>query len=105
MMGVLYASANQVREDTSHVRLSHSPDRTRVSFDDQNLVSHGGLVPVMALAERAGLPVLLAEHVRPGGGCGVNADLKVGCLVAGMAAGADTRVPQLCSALIGGSGV
>jgi hypothetical protein len=53
--------------------LSHSPGRTRASFDDPNLVSHGGLVPVMALAERAGLPELLAEHVRPGGGCGVNA--------------------------------
>jgi hypothetical protein len=44
----------------------------------------------MALAERAGLPELLAEHVRPGGGCGVNAPVKVGCLVAGMAAGADS---------------
>ena len=72
------------------MRLSHSPGRTRASFDDQNLVSHGGLVPVMALAERAGLPELLAEHVRPGGECGVNAPLKVGCLVAGMAAGADS---------------
>ena len=70
------------------MRLSHSPGRTRASLDDPNLVSHGGLVPVMALAERAGLPGLLAEHVRPGGGCGVNADLKVGCLVAGMVAGA-----------------
>jgi hypothetical protein len=59
-------------------------------FDDPNLVSHGGLVPVMALAERAGLPGLLAEHVRPGGGCGTNAPLKAGCLVAGMAAGADS---------------
>jgi hypothetical protein len=59
-------------------------------FDDPNLVSHGGLVPVMALAERAGLPDLLAEHVRPGGECGVNAHLKVGCLVAGMTAGADS---------------
>jgi hypothetical protein len=48
------------------------------------------MVPVMALAERAGLPELLAEHVRPGGGCGVNAPAKVGCLVAGMAAGADS---------------
>ena len=70
------------------MRLSHSPGRTRASFDDPNLVSHGGLVPVMALAER-GLPGLLAQHVRPGGECGVNAPLKVGCLVAGMAAGAD----------------
>jgi hypothetical protein len=59
-------------------------------FDDPNLVSDGGLVPVMALAERAGQPELLAEHVRPGGECGVNAPAKVGCLVAGMAAGADS---------------
>jgi hypothetical protein len=59
-------------------------------FDDPNLVSHGGLVPVAALAERCGLPELLAEHVRPGGECGVNAHLKVSCLVAGMAAGADS---------------
>ena len=72
------------------MRLSHSPARTRAVFDDPNLVSHGGLVPVMALAERAGLPELLAEHVRPGGECGVNAPVKVGCLVAGMAAGADS---------------
>jgi hypothetical protein len=72
------------------VRLSHSLARTSAVFDDPNLVSHGGLVPVMALAERAGLPDLLAEHVSPGGECGVNAHLKVGCLVAGMAAGADS---------------
>jgi len=72
------------------VKLSHSPGRTRASFDDPNLVSHGGLVPVMALAERVGLPGLLAEHVRPGGECGVNAPAKVGCLVAGITAGADS---------------
>jgi hypothetical protein len=72
------------------VKLLHSAGRTRASFDDPNLVSHAGLVPAMGLAERAGLPELLAEHVRPGGECGVNAPLKVGCLVAGMAAGADS---------------
>jgi hypothetical protein len=44
----------------------------------------------MALAQRAGLADLLTEHVRPGGSCGVSAHLKVGCLVAGMAAGADS---------------
>jgi hypothetical protein len=59
-------------------------------FDDPNLVSHGRLVPVVTLAERCGLPDLLAEHVRPGGECGANAPAKVGCLVAGMAAGADS---------------
>ena len=72
------------------MRLSHALVRTSAAFDDRNLVSHGGLVPVMALAERAGLPDLLAEHVRPGGGCGVNVHLKVPALVAGMAAGADS---------------
>ena len=44
----------------------------------------------MALAGRAGLGGLIAGHVRPGGECGVNAHLKVPCLVAGMAAGADS---------------
>jgi len=68
----------------------HSLARTRASFDDPDLVSQAGLVPVMALAGRAGLAGLVAEHVRPGGECGVNAPLKVACLVAGMAAGADS---------------
>jgi hypothetical protein len=79
-----------VREDTLQVRLLHTLAKTHASFDDPNLVSHAGLVPVMALARRAGLAGLVAEHVRPGGECGVNAQLKVGCLVAGMAAGADS---------------
>jgi hypothetical protein len=72
------------------VRLLHSLARTRAAFDDPHLVSHAGLVPLMALAERAGLPDLVAEHVRPSGACGVNASPKVACLVAGMAAGADS---------------
>ncbi|HEX7266398.1 MAG TPA: IS1380 family transposase [Streptosporangiaceae bacterium] len=72
------------------MRLLHSLAKTRASFDDPNLVSQAGLVPVMALAERAGLADLVAEHVRPGGECGVNPHLKVACLVAGMAAGADS---------------
>jgi hypothetical protein len=44
----------------------------------------------MALAQRAGLTELVAEQVRPGGPCGVNAQLKVPCLVAGMIGGADS---------------
>ena len=68
----------------------HSLAGTHASFDDPNLVSRAGLVPVMALAQRSGLTGLVAEHVRPGGECGVNAHLKVSCLVAGMAAGADS---------------
>jgi Transposase DDE domain group 1 len=72
------------------VRLSHDPGKTHASFDDPNLVSRAGLVPVLALAERAGLAALVREHVSVGGPCGVNAHLKVPCLVAGMAAGADS---------------
>jgi hypothetical protein len=72
------------------VQLLHALARTSAEFDDPNLVSHAGLVPVMALAERAGLGDLVAGRVRPGGECGVNAHLKVACLVAGMAAGADS---------------
>jgi hypothetical protein len=65
------------------MRLLHGLARTHASFDDPNLVSRAGLVPVMALAQRAGLADLVAAHVRPGGKCGVNARLKVPCLVAG----------------------
>jgi hypothetical protein len=43
------------------------------------------LVPVMALAQRAGLGDLVREHVRPGAECGVNAPVKIGCLVAALA--------------------
>jgi len=50
----------------------------------------GGLVPVMALAQRAGLGDLAGEHVRIGPPCGVNPQVKVPCLVAAMIAGADS---------------
>ena len=59
-------------------------------FDDPNLVSCAGLIPVMALAERAGLHDLAATHVRVPGSAGSNADVKVSALIAGMVAGADT---------------
>jgi hypothetical protein len=72
------------------VRLLHGPAKIHATFDDPNLVSRAGLVPVMALAQRAGLQELVAEHVRIGHRCGVNGHLKVPCLVAGMAAGADS---------------
>lgn len=44
----------------------------------------------MALAQRAGLGELVDKHVGPGRPCGVNAHVKVPCLVAGMIAGADS---------------
>ena len=59
-------------------------------FDDPNLIGAAGLVPVMALAGKAGLPELVSEHVSVPGSAGANADLKVGSLVAGMVVGADS---------------
>jgi hypothetical protein len=72
------------------VRLLHDLAKIHATFDDPHLVSRAGLVPVMALAQRAGLAGLAEDHVRIGGRCGVNAHLKVPCLVAGMIAGADS---------------
>jgi hypothetical protein len=70
--------------------LLHGLAKIHASFDDPNLVSRAGLVPVMALAQRAGLADLAGEQVRIARRCGANAHLKVPCLVAGMAAGADS---------------
>jgi len=72
------------------VRLLHGLAKIHASFDDPNLVSLAGLVPVMALAQRAGLGGLVEEYVRIGRRCGVNAQVKVPCLVAGMIGGADS---------------
>ena len=72
------------------MRLLHELAKIHATFDDPHLVSQAGLVPVLALAERAGLGRLTAEHVRISRPCGVNAQVKIGCLVAGMTAGADS---------------
>src|SRR5258707_4772685 len=69
------------------MRLSHDPLKTSARFDDPNIVARAGLVPVMSLAERAGFYALARRHVAVAGKCGVNAEAKIGCLVAGMAAG------------------
>jgi hypothetical protein len=63
-------------------------------FDEDNLVSHVGLVPLLELAERAGLSPLLDEHVRftcervKAGAA--NSTPKLTSIIAGMAAGADS---------------
>ena len=72
------------------MRLLHELAKIHATFDDPHLVSQAGLVPVMALAQRAGLGSLAAEHVRIARPCGVNAPVKIACLAAGMAAGADS---------------
>jgi hypothetical protein len=45
------------------VKLSHTLRATSAVFDDPNLVSAGGLLPVLALAESAGLRDLADEHL------------------------------------------
>ena len=72
------------------MRLLHGLAKIHASFDDPHLVSRAGLVPVMALAQQAGLAELAGDNVRIAGRCGVNAHLKVPCVVAGMVAGADS---------------
>ena len=61
-----------------------------VSFDEANLVSPSGLVPVMRLAQDAGLQELTDEWLSVPTDKGANAGLKVAALVAGMVAGADS---------------
>lgn len=71
------------------MQLLHALAKTSAVFDDPNLISHAGLVPLAALAERAGLHDLAAS-ARPAGDAGANAGLKTACLAIGMAAGADS---------------
>ena len=72
------------------MQLCHTPRATSAVFDDPNLVSSGGLVPALALAQSAGLAELAARHLTVPTDKGANAGLKVTSLVAGMVAGADS---------------
>lgn len=81
---------NLVREDTSQVRLSHASCRTTAVFDDERMIGCGGLVPVLRLADRCGLPGLVADRLRVAHKLGVHAPAKVASIVGGMVAGADS---------------
>jgi hypothetical protein len=76
------------------VQGSHAWRKDGAVFDDDNLVSHAGLVPLLELAEQAGLSQLLDEHVRftcervKSGAA--NSTPKLTSIIAGMAAGADS---------------
>jgi hypothetical protein len=62
-------------------------------FDEANLVADAGLVPLVGLAERAGLPELVADRVRieqAANSAGANAAVKVMSLIAAMCTGADS---------------
>lgn len=72
------------------MQLCHTSRATSAVFDDPNLVSSAGLVPVLALARSAGLQGLADQHLSVPSDKGANAGLKVSSLVAGMVAGADS---------------
>jgi hypothetical protein len=72
------------------MQLSHSRPVSSAVFDDPNLVSCAGLVPMIALAQQCDLPALADEHLSVPTDKGAHAGAKVSALVAGMVAGADS---------------
>ena len=68
----------------------HSAKDTSAQFDDPNLVSCAGLVPVMRLAQDCDLAGLIVEHLKISVAVGANQHLKISGIVAGMIAGADS---------------
>jgi Transposase DDE domain group 1 len=72
------------------MQLSHTRPVAAAVFDDPNLVSCAGLVPMAALARQCGLAGLADEHLSVPSDKGSNAGAKVSSLVAGMIAGADS---------------
>ena len=89
-LGLVYGSDLASLKGIRQVKLSHTFRSTRVAFDDPNLVSSAGLVPVLALAELAGLRSLADARLSVPTDKGANPGLKVASLVAGMVAGADS---------------
>ena len=72
------------------MQLSHNRPVASARFDDPNLVSCAGLVPIVALAQHCALGALADEHLTVPTDKGSNAGAKVSALVAGMVAGADS---------------
>jgi Transposase DDE domain group 1 len=72
------------------MQLSHTRPVASARFDDPNLVSCAGLVPIAALAQHCGLRSLADEHLTVPTDKGAHAGAKVSALVAGMVAGADS---------------
>ena len=71
------------------MRSWHGGAPISVQFDDPNLVSCAGLVPVMRLAQRCDLAGLVGEHLKVTVPVGANAHVKV---------------PAITRAILGSSG-
>jgi hypothetical protein len=72
------------------MRLSHGRRVVDAAFDDPNLASYAGLVPIMRLAETADLAGLVDQRVDLGVSTGAHPGSKVATIVAGMVVGADS---------------
>ena len=72
------------------MQFKHAPAAVSAVFDDPNLVSAAGLVPMLRLARSAALEELARDRLSVPTDKGSNAGGKVTALVAGMLAGADS---------------
>lgn len=72
------------------MQFKHAPAAVSAVFDDPNLVSAAGVVPLLRLAQQAGLAGLAQDRLSVPTDKGSNAGAKVSALVAGMLAGADS---------------
>jgi hypothetical protein len=72
------------------MQFKHAPAVVSAVFDDPNLVSAAGLVPMLRLAHAAGLERFAQDRLSIPTDEGSNAGAKVMALVAGMLAGADS---------------
>ena len=89
-IGAVEEPIRAVTKGIWRVQLFHVVPVRQAVFDDPSLVSAGGLVPVVAVGQRAGLSELARTHLTVPGGPGCAAGAKVSALVAGMVAGADS---------------
>ena len=86
-------SISHPERGTSQVLFNHTPTAVSHTFDDENLTAATGLVPIMGLAQNAGLVDLADDRLTvstTGTDKGANPAPKLATLVAGMAAGADS---------------
>lgn len=61
--GTSYGSVVACRKGIPEVQSSHAAGSVSASFSDPTLIASAGLVPLVRLAERHGLPDLISQHV------------------------------------------
>ena len=92
-MGLAEGSIRPHPKGIYQVRASHTAGAVSVTFDEPNLVSAVGLVPLLRLAERTGLHDAADRRIRlprSAGSAAANPGAKITSIVAGMLAGGDS---------------